>query len=253
MRSLIFFAGLLTGVAAAAADAPPQAVQRWWEGSYEYRNLGDGATFGVERFRLTLHPDGTRTLVTWNDNRARATQINAVLRVDASFRPLEAYAAYWQGGQWRGSVNVHRTADGIRVSTSGPDGTASRVEPVPGSFSLSLHPVAVDGLHVAAMPAEAATAQLLAVNPAADGGIATMLVPMPLERKGVDAHEVPAGRFEALHVKLAGANDLWILPDEFIVLREVVPRVGAEYVLTSLARGEGLAGPGASPCIAWSP
>ncbi len=230
------------GIAAAAAAAEPaaSAVTHWWEGSYEYRNAADGEVFGVERFRIMRHPDGTRSVLAWNDNRARATQISIMLRVDAGFRPLSAFATYWTGGLWRGTVNIGTNREIIGLTSAGPAGERSLQAPAPEAFSLSLHPVSADGLHLAAMPPGAAAAQLFAMDPAAIEGISASLVEMPVERHALSTVEVPAGRFDALHATLAGGNQMWITPEDFIVLRMRLPRLDAEYVLTCLASGTDL-------------
>ncbi|MCC5870012.1 MAG: hypothetical protein JJU27_16035 [Gammaproteobacteria bacterium] len=223
-------------------------MTHWWEGSYEYRHAADGEPFGVERFRLMRHPDGTRTILVWNDNRARATQISMLLRVDAAFRPVTAFAAYWSGGLWRGTVNIDSTVDLIRLASAGPGGEGTLEIAAPESFSLSMHPVSADGLHLAAMPKGALSAQLFAMDPAGAEGISASLVTMPIERHALTTVEVPAGRFDALHATLAGANEMWVTPEDFIVLRMRLPRLNAEYVLTCLISGTGLASDQGASC-----
>lgn len=247
LRAVAF--ACLAGLFGVPAHADESAVQDWWEGVYAYRDLETTELFGVERFRLTVHPDGTRTLVTWNDNRARATQISAVLRIDGGWQPRDAYASYWIGGAWRGSIHAVPGEDGISLQLTGPAGARQQVLESPAApFSVALHPVAGDGFHVAAMAAGASAATLLAVNPAGADGVTAMLVPMAIERLGLVEVSIPAGEFTAEEATLAGANRIWFLPGDYIVLRMDLPRLGARYTLECLRRGDDLVEPGLAAC-----
>ena len=76
---------------------------------------------------------------------------------------------------------------------------------------------------------------------------------MPIEFHDRTTVEVPAGRFDAVHATLAGANQMWVTADDYIVLRMRLPRLNAEYVLTCLATGTGVVTDGRSPCSPGSP
>jgi hypothetical protein len=73
--------------------------------------------------------------------------------------------------------------------------------------------------------------------------LGTML-PLQVERVGVETVEVPAGRFEAMHWKVAGMNDLYVVGPDRLVVKSVIPARGLQYVLTS---GEGLVSSAAIP------
>ena len=153
--ALLLLTGLsYSGSAGAQQQAPlPESagpngsIVRWAEGTYQY--LGDGGRRqrGIEKFRLQVHPDGTRTLLMWHDLFARNLQYSVILRVAADFRPLQAYANYWTDNGYKGSVLVTVNGDTLEAIAQGPTGRVTQTLAVPAAVSIGTHPVAGDGWH----------------------------------------------------------------------------------------------------------
>ena len=59
------------------------------------------------------------------------------------------------------------------------------------------------------------------------------LTPLKVEIIGPETITVPAGRFDTLHVRLSGINDLWITPKDRLVIKSVIAPRDLSYVLTS--------------------
>lgn len=88
----------VTAFLLAQAPMPPvdnagsnASIVRRAGGTYAYTTISDGRHRGAEHFQLLVHPDGSRTMMTWHDLSARNAQFSVVLRVASTFRPLEAY------------------------------------------------------------------------------------------------------------------------------------------------------------------
>jgi hypothetical protein len=228
------------GDPARAADpteaAHEASVLRTREGRYEQRRTEGAVRVGVESFHLAVHPDGTRSLVVWNDLRERASQMSVTLSVDPDFRAREAYARYWTAGKWRGSAWVR--VEGARISLSSQSGGAlgSVEAQAPARLSIGTHPVSGDGWHVAAAKLEhdKGIAKVFSLNPGGDPAspLLGQLVDLPIERVGSERVSVPAGSFDTQHYRLADASDYWITGEDWIVVKARVRN--HEYVLVDL-------------------
>jgi hypothetical protein len=229
----------LTTSGLAVAATPPAAVPnlvRVLEGRYEHREIADGKVVGEERFRLSVYPDGSRSLSIWNDLAARSSQMSVQLSVDRAFRPVEAYARYWSAGRYRGSAWIRLDGDKLRLDSSTAGAPHIEVQNAPARVSLGTHPVSGDGWHVAAAEFVdgRAIARTFTLDPSGDAGkpLLGKLGDLSIERVGEESVEVPAGRFDAVRYRLAGLSDYWIFgPDALVARAQVRSR---EYVLTEL-------------------
>jgi hypothetical protein len=224
---------------------PNGSIVRIVSGRYEYVAASSGERRGSEEFRLFVHPDGTRQLLMWHDLTARQAQFSVLLRVDAGYRPLEAYVSYWNAARYKGSTLFRLRGQQLFAEYADANGAVEqRTLDVGDRFSLGTHPVAGDGWHLARMDAKGAASQtlrLVSVEASADMSrpIFGTLVDMPAERLGRERVRVPAGEFDTTRYRLAGANDLWIADEDWIVVKSVSPRQDREYRLVSLTRLEG--------------
>ena len=235
-------------VAAQTAPAPENSganasITRGASGKYAYRAT-DGRARGEERFQLMVHPDGSRTMLMWHDLFARNAQFSVTLRVDADYRPLDAFVSYWNGGAYKGASRI--TVDGadLAVNYRGPAVEFEQELAVPEHFSLGTHPVAGDGWHVANVDAAAGGTQMLrlaSVEASADATrpVLVTLVPLKVERLGSERVTVGAGTFDTTHYRLAGVNDIWVLEQDLLVVKSAMTARGLEYELTELTRNAG--------------
>lgn len=217
------------------------SVTRVAEGRYENRNTVDGALIGTESFRLTVFADGSRCLSIWSNSANRGTQITSQVCVDSNFRPIEASARYWIGGQFRGSgwlrvsgatlVLVSANANGVLTTTT---------QDVPAKFSVGTHPISGDAWHVAALgDAESVkTATSYTFTPAGSGSepLVGSLVSIPVERLGTESIEVPAGKFTARKLRLSGQTTYWAADGDWLVVK--ASSASTERVLVSFSQSQ---------------
>ncbi len=222
---------------------PNKSITRWAEGEYAYLEAATGAQRGFERFRLTVHPDGSRTMLMWHDLTARNAQFTVLLRAEPSFRPLEATVSYWNAGQYKGFASLMVDGDVLHLSSTGSYGTVHQELEVPARFSIGSHPVSGDGWHLWLEdpgPGPASfEAMVVGLDAAADPKrpITGRLAPMPVERVGAERITVPAGSFDTVHYQIAGRSDVWIHGEDRMMIRMSMPGAGLEYVLSRLETG----------------
>ena len=117
----------------------------WASGKYAYISTASQVQNGEERWFLTLYADGSRTVRATNSyNDRMKTFRDVILRVDKSFRPVEAYANVWIDGAWRGSGLFSINGDTLDAVVNGPNGRLTQTLTVPQKFSLVPHPIATD-------------------------------------------------------------------------------------------------------------
>lgn len=240
MPSAVTSAAVTPAAATPAAATGNASAIRVVRGSYRNETITGGERRGGESFELVAHPDGSRTLSISSDLSSRGAWFTVVLRVAGDFRPLEAYASYWNGGRFKGSGRF--IVDGGRMigEASGPvSGVQRRESAVPARFSIGAHPVSGDGWHTANFdPAGPSQQQLnlYSVEASADREqpVLGKVLPLPVEYVGEETIDVPAGRFVTTRYRLAGVNDLWVHGPDRIVIKSELPARGLRYVLTSL-------------------
>ena len=215
---------------------PNVSVTRALDGRYEQRRVNDSVVVGVESFHLTVHPDGTRSLVVWNDLRERGSQMDLVLSVDPDFRAREAYARYWTAGKWRGSAHVSVRGRRLSLSSQSAGAPGNVDAEAPERLSIGAHPVSGDGWHIAAMKIDGnqGVARSFTLNPGGDAAspLLGQMVNIPVERVGRERVVVPAGTFDTQHFRLAGVSDYWITGEDWIVVKARVR--DREFVLVSI-------------------
>ena len=224
---------------AAAATAGNASISRHLAGEYLYRTIADWRVRGSERFELIAHPDGTRTLVMWNDLFARNGQIHALLRVGADFRPLQASYTYFSGGAYKGSGSFTLTdqrLEGVVRTASGE--LLEQSLKVPENISFAVHPLAGDGWHawyVGATPGDEARGAIVDFDASADTARPALahLQSQTWRYEGAESLEVPAGSFDSQRYTGAGAT-VWITGPDRLLVRFLWPQFDREYVLTRL-------------------
>ena len=222
-------------------QGPNAAIVRRASGVYRYEALSDGRLRGEERFQLFAHPDGSRTMMVWHDLFARNAQFSVMLRNGADFLPLEAFVSYWNAGSFKGSAHFRVQGEQLAATSSGPAGMTTQLTELPKVFSMGTHPVAADGWHTAGYDAarggtQSLTLYSLEASTDLTKPVLGTLRPLSVERIGTETVEVPAGRFEAEHWRLAGVNDLWVVGPDRLVVKSVIAARDLQYVLTSLDR-----------------
>jgi len=219
---------------------PNTSVRRWLEGEYAYTTLSDGRDRGWERFRMTVHPDGTRSLLMWHGLRARSAQFTVLLRTAATFEPLEGYVSYWNDGKFKGSASLFRDGDRLDVESHGAWGEVREQPVVASPFSIGTHPISGDGWHLWVESLGPGPARVFGLEAGADPDkpIRGALRELPFERLGEERITVPAGEFDTVHYRLGGRTDVWLHGEDRLMVRMRNVAADREYLLTRLDTGE---------------
>ncbi len=226
------------------SDGPNASITRWAEGTYRYLADGGKRLRGFEKFRLNVHPDGTRTLMMWHDLFARDLQYSVMLRVAADFRPLQAFANYWTDTGYKGSVFITVTGNELQAIAHGPVGAVTQRLAVPDDLSIGTHPVAGDGWHMWHVDPHGKgvqkTGALYGIESSGDLSkpVLGTLSSMTFQVLGEEAVTVPAGTFPTTRYRLAGRSDVWVLMPDRIVIKMSNSGRGYDYVLTEFMAGD---------------
>lgn len=235
---------VLVTMAAPLVQASDENVNivRWSKGTVEYRNISDGKPTGREEWRITVHPDGSRTLSTthWY---GRESQQTVVLRVAENFRPLDLYSSSWYQGEWTGTGFISIDGNTLNAMASTPDGRVTQQVTIPDEFSFIPHPLQSNAWQMWAYdksrggPQESTVYDLMTrlKGPGNQLGPMKKSVATFLGRKQIT---VPAGAFEADHFKTASGVDMYLTGPDAILLKFIWPDAGQEYVLTTLESGQ---------------
>ncbi len=221
---------------------PNANVLRWAEGKFAYRSLKDQRDRGWERYRLTVHPDGSRTMLMWHDVYARNSQFTVMFRATKEFRPIQAFISYWTSAGFKGTALLNVQDDKLTAISTGPGGQQTETIPVPPRFSLGSHPVSADGWHMAAEDANSKAPQTGTVYSMEASTDLTRLPlgtlrPQEFQNLGRETISVPAGRFECTHYKVSGVVDVWITSEDRLMVRMVNAPRDLDYVLIEFSAG----------------
>lgn len=243
LASVCVFGSVIT---ASAQDVEPVANTRWYKGSYDYGYLDKDTIRGHEDFTVTVHADGSRTVETFVDLRELGHQSNAIMRVDQSFRPMDAYSSFWRFGAYRGAARFWLTDDTLHSNVVGPRGEASHSVPFPVGATLRLHPVIIEGWQAATFdrthpmepgPQVRPLYNMVTTSETGVWGIG-MFQDNVIAFQGSEIVETPAGTFEADHYTFYdGRYDIWLHGPDQILVRYVAPANGREYRLTRFEVG----------------
>jgi hypothetical protein len=218
-------------------------IQRWIKGSVEYRSIADGTSTGSEEWRITVHPDGSRTLTTTNRVDSDDTHRTVVLRVAKNFRPLHLYSLFWFAGAWVGTSLITVEGDTLSAVALTPDGRITQEVTVPDRFSFIPHPLQSNAWQVGAYNGRLGGEQALTVYDLqtrlnGPGNLLGRMYEMNMVFIGREQVTVPAGTFDTDHFRTASAVDLYVTGPDLVLVKFVWPAAGQEYVLTSLDYGK---------------
>jgi len=237
------FAVLSFTVALAAEPenpGPNANITRWASGKHVFRAVEDQRLRGEEHFRLSVHPDGTRTMAVWKDLYAVNSHIQALMRVDKEFRPLEAFANYWQADGYKGSIRV--VVDGKTLHSSGWSavGPGQHTFNVPHELTVITHGEGMNGWGLWPVLNAKQDLRVTAYNISPARGAAAPVLGTLTERTakylGEEEITVPAGTFKAVHA----ANELfevWVTIPDRILVRQLIKSRGLEFVLVEMTTG----------------
>lgn len=216
-------------------------VVRTATGTIAYKILSTGVSLGSENFSLSVHPDGTRTMQAMNLYGSPGVQRHVVYRVDARFRPLEAYLLYWVGGVWRGSGLFTVDGDRLSVTANTPNGLLTQNVKVPAEFSFIPHPLSTDAWHMSYYDKKKGGDQTITVydmdgGAAGPGALLGRLYTQNLRFIGAEKMTTPAGEFDVDHFKIDQAVDIYVTGPDSLMVKFVWPPADRVYELVKLER-----------------
>ena len=216
-------------------------ITRWSSGEILYQTAKDKTKRGSERWTILVHPDATRTLITYNDIFARNVIMNVVMRVSASFRPIEAYTAYWNDGGLKGAGTFRVTGNQMTAVIDGPSGHFTQQVFAPDRFSLLTHPLAPDGWHGGTYDKKIGGAQhigMLNIDAISTPGqpVLASVFEQTWELLGEEKISVPAGTFPTEHYR-ANDFDVWVTGPDRVLVKYLWPQADREYLLVDYKTG----------------
>ncbi len=237
---------LIVSPAANAQERPPENpgpnanITSWAAGRHVFRTIKDHRPRGEEHFRLSVHPDGTRTMMIWKDLFAVNSHLHIVMRVERSFRPLEAYGSYWQRDGYKGSIRLTVDGDRLHAVGWGPNGHGEHSLTVPPNLSLITHGEGLNawGVWGDFKPGEQKTRVAYNISPVRDAAAPVLgsLAQGAVTFIGEETITTPAGTFETLHSS-NGFMDIWSTKEHRILVLQQIKSRGLEYVLMDLTSG----------------
>ncbi len=225
-----------------AGPLPPNAnVVRQITGVLAFRALSTGTVRGEERFHITAHPDGARTISTISRYGPRDIQRHSLYRVDAALRPLDATLHYWIEGAWRASGHITVDGDAVSVSGRSPKGNSEQALSIPGPFAILPHQLTPDTMRVLLYDKAVGGVQPLTVydpEPLAEGpdGLLGKVTTQRLTYEGEATMTVPAGTFAVDHYRVEDSIDLYVTGPDAVLVKWSFPRIDREHVLMQLER-----------------
>ncbi|MSO97156.1 MAG: hypothetical protein EXR11_02905 [Rhodospirillaceae bacterium] len=242
-HSLALGFGLLASFAQAEPTPTPNAnVTRWATGTIAYRVKSTGAVNGYETWRLSVHPDGSRTMAATVQYSPRDIQRHVIHRIDAQLRPLDTYALYWIDGQWRGTALVTRGNGELNVSANTPEGPLSQNLKAPEHITIVPHVLAVDSWRALMVDKTKPGPQAIASYgfDATAQGVTSLLgkaMNYRLTYNGPEQVTVPAGTFASDHFRIEDTVDIYVTSQDAIVVKFVYAAIDREHLLIDYTKG----------------
>lgn len=213
---------------------------------------GVGET-GRETFRVTVHPDGGRTLRADCEMDDFELLRDVVLSVDELWRPIDAYVRLTLGGTLSGAAWYH--FDGCRAECHGLSGEAGpftdvQITPQPiqsfGSHSLHNDAWFIARVRQAGGDLNSLTGASFTTSLSANGGTGPALVrigevQLQILDLGKEVVTVPAGRFDTHHVRVEVSDvdsfDIWATGEDCVPVRLTSDGLAQTFELVEL-RGD---------------
>lgn len=211
------------------------AIIRWSSGKFVYREGPERNIRGYEEWRMTVAPDGSRTLDMWYNITKDHLSTVAIYRLDSDFNPLSLYKSSWVDAN---NTVLHSVVDGLNVnSTVLVNGETTQQEvTAQGPFSITVSPIAADALHFARYDHEKGGVQKWIVLGTVAAGAedtdigkrvetkstnigANIFGNVSIEYIGQEQVTVAAGTFVTDHFRMGEMIDMWVYGADYTLIR----------------------------------
>ncbi len=227
----------LAGPASAAGQVAPSNASITARAQRAYRYLRDGEAVGQEQWRSVVHPDGSRTVSTFQDFFGPGVFRSCTHRVDERLRPLDSFQVTWTAAGPLGSSHAAVDGETLMVSLNGPEGARTESFEIPDGFCIVAHPLATEGFYfwsydLAVGGEQTVSAYVFNSGRFPNSDLMGQRTEMPIEFVGRETVTTPAGTFDCAHFKAVKVLDLWILENEGVTVRLTEGPGGGEYILS---------------------
>lgn len=218
-------------------------VVRETRGVIAYRAISTGQVRGEERFHISAHPDGSRTVSTISRYGPRDIQRHSLYRIDGVLRPIDATVQYWIEGTWRASGLITVDERGLQTASRSPLGSSKHEIEISDNFAILTHQLSPDAWRVFHYDKSIGGEQALKMydlSPLADGpdGILGKLTTQRFQYKCETSITVPAGTFAVDHYRIEDAVDMYVHGPDAILVKWRFDAIDREHILTELERTE---------------
>lgn len=221
-------------------------------GRISYRGP-DGAERGREWFHVTVAPDGSRTMRAVSEIDDSGVLRDVVLTLGPDWRPRDSYVRVSVHDRPIGSAWFEFEEQQARAEVQSTElGRISQVLSTAGRTPMfGAHQVAGDGWQAALLGPDQAdgdraeVAGILLSSPLPNGASGPMLATtsMVAERIGPETVTVAAGTFDTVRYRFSpvglAPEDVWVLPDDWTLVRSRWAHYQTTYELAELDRNGG--------------
>lgn len=215
---------------------------RQTSGVLAFRALSTGKIRGEERFHITVHPDGSRTVAAISRYGPRDIQRHSLSRFDGAFRPIDSALQYWIEGQWRASGSIVLDGTHMTVTSRSPQGEHTHNLEIFGPVALLPHQLTPDSMRVLLYDKVLGGRQAFTMyspDALAEGpkGLLGERTTQHITFIGEQMVTVPAGTFPTDHYKIEESIDVFVTGPDAVVVKWAFPRIDREHVLMGLDQG----------------
>lgn len=206
----------------------------------------DGTERGREWFHVTCEQNGSRTMRSTCEIDDSQILRDVILTVGSDWRPRESYVRVCAQGALLGSAwfRFDEGSATAQISSESMGRVSQRVTTLGRTPMFGAHQVAGDGWQAGLLsPAANGPSRIegiLLCSALPNGASSPMITrtAMTAERLGTERITVPAGEFDTVHYRFSPdglpPEDVWVLPDDLILVRSVWSHYSTSYVLSEL-------------------
>ena len=219
------------------AEVKNSNLLRVVRGRYDYLSASDRELRGTETFLLVAQSDGTRTLTASTDIFSRNVQVNAMVRVDANFRPIESFLQTYTQGRLKGSGLYRREGTQLRELVEGTAGKVDRLVDAPDVYSIAAHPIASDSWQFwPAFAADSETIETTIYNidgfPKWEEHMIGAWDKHLITKIGTRTITTRAGTFETRGYRLDELFEVWLTGEDNLIVEMSWPTFDRIYLLS---------------------
>jgi hypothetical protein len=211
-----------------------------------------GEVTGREWFNIAVQPDGSRTLIARCEMDDDEVLRDAILALDADWRPLDLSVRLSVERRFQGTGWIRCDERGVEMeSFSREHGRLSQTHALDrwpaalGSHSLVNDCWKLRQFDLARPHEDQTFTHQVAMSMAANGATGPLLsvYDVTIRYVGKERRTVPAGTFDTLHFQILFPGypplDCWVMPDDYTFVRQYWSHLQGVYELVSFKKIEG--------------